>query len=173
MKAARFIFIVSAFVLRSAPICEAQTNSHTAPPQFKTVLATNWVKPGESLRVVNGQLYNTAYSKLWMYVGPPNPWWDYQVEWLEGGGMVVGIYAADNSGGRNFKNYIMVYHHPKQKILKTGENLPGCKAMAVDNYVLKNGESIGAFDCGVQSTNFVPVVTKNRISDTNSIKPPR
>jgi hypothetical protein len=46
-------------------VCDAQTNSQIASPQFKTVLVTNQIEAIPTFREVDGRLYNTERSVLW------------------------------------------------------------------------------------------------------------
>ncbi len=174
------------------------SQSQIATNEFKTVLVTNWVKPGPYLRVVNGQLYNTAHSKLWDEVAilgagtlrsdglNPNPniaALSAEVETVAEDRITCGIYGyapgvyngVMSDGGKTYVKSIVIYHYPNPKSLVTGQIISGqfasCRCMRVENYILK-GVSYEAYDCGIQSTNLVPVITKTKIkiANTNSVE---
>lgn len=182
MKAGRFIFIGLTIILASAVISQAQTN-------FQTVLVTNWVKPGPYLRVVGGKLYNTAYSTLWTNLTCAagfNPHFNLTYRWviyvarlerIDADKIVCGIYQQEywpetHSGinqleGEEFLEHAIVYNYSDAKSFVTGQELPNkLRCMRISNYIT-NGISYAAFDCGVQSTNPVPVVTK-KVKSENS-----
>ncbi len=177
--------------------CESQIVTN----EFKTVLVTNWVKLGEFLRVVNGHLYNTAYSKLWgdlwklsysrrLPYSNYNPWHtltcSVEVNQIGVKGIACDVYeieyqpetytGAPELVSKTFIKNIIVYHYPDSESLVTGQVISGdgqkrpCRCMKVENYFY-NGNSYEAYDCGIQSTNLVPVITetKIRIGDTNSV----
>jgi hypothetical protein len=160
------------------------TNQITNTNEVRTGLVTNWVEPGPYLRVVNGQIYNTAYSKLWgspieLIGGFPtlanngHPI-KYEViaEQIENGKIFCSIYAitywwetwtgVEQDEFREPVKTIVVYHYLGAEKLVTGEAFR-CHCMRTTNYVSKSGISYTAFDCGIQSTNLVPVVKKVKI----------
>jgi len=172
----------------------AQTNN--VKNGFEAITVTNWVKPGPYLRIVNGQLYNAAYSKLWENVATlatvgtgspaanPNHFVGYwaEVETVADDKITCGIYGFDTGDygimvpqGRNYKKSIVIYNYPNPKSLVTGQIISGqsasCQCMRVENYISK-GVSYEAYDCGIQSTNLVPVVkeVKTVVASTNLIQ---
>jgi hypothetical protein len=175
--------------------CESQIFTN----EFKTVLITNWVVPGPYLRVVNGQVYNTAYSKHWddvaiLSTGRPhsdavNPnhiiGHSVEVESVADDKITCGIYeteyAPETYSGvmmpdrKTYVKSVVIYNYPNPKSLVTGQIISGqnasCQCIRVENYITK-GVSYEAYDCGIQSTNLVPVITKTkiRIANTNSVE---
>jgi hypothetical protein len=177
------------FCVANVNICEAQTN----PVQFKTVLVTNWVKPRIVMRVVDGKLYNTSYSKLWVHPAfdnPPkanpldNPWnvisYSLQVEFVDTDKIICGVWRDEYKhetytaqlgldDSTHIKS-IVIYHYPNPHSLITGQKIdPLC--LKVSNCI-SNGISLEAYDCGTQYTNLIPVVTKEKIEaePINSVK---
>jgi hypothetical protein len=190
MKSANLI-LLAAIVTLAGWRADAQTNEptnalvRTTPPaQSKTILETNWVAPGEYLRVVDGKLYNTYYSKLWVHPAfdhPPranpldNPWnaigYSLQVEFIDTDKIICGVwrdeYKHETYTGQlglddstHIKS-IVIYHYPNPQSLITGQKIdPVC--LKVSNCI-SNGISLEAYDCGVQSTNLVPLVRTVKI----------
>jgi len=184
-------FLCLIFVGITIDCAQAQTNDQITPPQFKTVLVTNWVKPGEYLRIVDGKLYNTAYSKLFK-----NPIlltsglalrasnfhfirYDIIADSIDGDTIFCDIRAItwwfetytgqpQDESWEDVKT-IVILHYPHPEKIVTGQSVP-CVCMRVANY-LTNSHSFEAYDCGIQSTNPVAVVKQMKVkaSDTNSI----
>jgi hypothetical protein len=179
--------VIIALVLLSF-VARAQTNLQGVS-DFNTVLVTNWIKPGPYLRVVNGQLYNTAYSKLWgnplyamgMNRGPMIMSYSIKVAkiWNDRISCAVfkEIYKPETYTGvpqledEEFLKYVVIYHYPNSKSMTSGQELGDCRCMRVDNYIT-NGTSYVALDCGVQYTNLVPVVKKEVLTSTQSTNTP-
>jgi len=148
----------------------AQTNID----HFKTISVTNWVQPGPYLRIVNGQLYNTAYSQLWgepvlglprtgtdghpiKYVVVPDKW--------EGDVLMCNVYGisywwetytgAEQDDPPSFCKTIAIYHARSNLILNQATIF---HCMKVADLVENNRWVSEAYDCGIQDTNPVPIV---------------
>jgi len=198
MKTIHFIIAMLTGIQLTVLTCKAQTNQQTSA-KFQTVLVTNWVKPGMVMREVNGQLYNTVYSKLWNDVcilshsspraySNPNPhhWicsW-VEVERIDHSKITCSVYeteyAPDTYTGapmlidKTFIKNIIIYHYPDSQLLTTGQIISGqgqktpCRCMQVSNYI-SGSVSYEAYDYGIQSTKLVPVITKVKVANTNSV----
>jgi len=155
--------------------------------ETRTVLVTNWAEPGPFLRVVNGQLYNTYYSKLWLdacrifaarpHPMQPNPWNvladSVEVEKIDENKIICGVYETEYTHetytgslmpeGKTYLQSIVIYHYPNPLSLVSGQVISGinatCRVMRVENYIT-NGISYEAYDCGLPYTNRLPVVQK-------------
>lgn len=160
------------------------------PTQFKTILETNWVKPGPYLRVVNGVTYNIAYSKLWgdisKHEGLGVAMMRYDVtdadfrlsgavRLFNGTTVFYDIFreydAHDYSTGRTgqfqktsqeFVKTVVILNCQNTEKLVTGESA-NFICMKTTNYVNSSGVSFAAYDCGVQATNLVPVIKSIKI----------
>jgi len=141
-------------------------------------MVTSSVKPSKDFRVVDGQLYSTTDSKLWgspieLAGGLPDlannghPLRYEVVAERIGKDKVVCDFdaitywfetytAARQDEFRQTKKTIVIYHYPNPEQLVTGE-VVSCRCMRVANYN-ENGISCEAYDCGVQSTELVPVI---------------
>ena|SRR5690348_12740694 len=185
MKRLFTIFAVVAVIFQSV----AQT--YYVKPQFKTVITTNWVKPGPFLRVVNDQTYNIAYSKLWgtpidLLGGFPrladngHPIrYEIVAEQIKGDQVLCSIDAitywwetytgVQQDESRDSVKEVVILNYPNPEKLVTGQAF-SCRCMRVNNYISPSGVSFAAFDCGIQATNLVPVVKeeKIKIASTNS-----
>jgi hypothetical protein len=182
------IILFEALIFFGANVCEAQTN----PAQFKTVLVTNWVKPGIVMRVVDEKLYNTYYSKLW---GDPITLMPQRRTIANNGHflryeLVANVISSNSvfcdvdaitwwpetytdapqDEDRETIKSVVIYHYPNPSTLVTGQPF-SCRCMKVENY-LSHGISYEAFDCGTQYTNLIPVITnkKNETEPTSFIK---
>jgi hypothetical protein len=146
----------------------AQTN-------YKTITVTNWVMPGPYLRIVNGNLYNTAYSTNWGHLLKEiglsgNLWMNYSVKvakvWPDRISCAVFklTYKPETYTGQaqlddtEFLEYIVIYNYPNSNSLISGQDLGDCLCMRVKNYIT-NGISFVALDCGIQATNPVAVIS--------------
>jgi len=147
-------------------------------PRISGQIVTTWVKPSENLLMVNGQLYNTSDSKLWgspieLAGGLPtlanngHPMRYEIVAERIGKDKVVCDFDAitywfetwtgvRQDEFRQTTKTIVIYHYPAPEKLVTGAVI-SCRCMRVDNYI-QNGISLEAYDCGVQSTELVPVI---------------
>jgi hypothetical protein len=190
MKPAKLISL-AAIVALAGLRADAQTYdtnngfAQTTPPaQFKTVLVTNWVKPGFVMRVVNGQLYNTYYSKLWgdpITLMPTRKTlannghflrYELVANIIKGDSVFCGVdaitwwpetyTAVPQDEDRETIKSVIIYHFPNPSKLVTGQPF-SCRCMRVENYIT-NGVSYEAYDCGIQSTNLVPVVTSKKLN---------
>jgi hypothetical protein len=172
---------VKIIVLLVTLLCGFVANSQT---NFATLTETNWVKPGPYLRVVDGVTYNTAYSKKWGYISGfenlPNGESLgvlrvnlIKVEAVTNDEVICGIYkqtyhhetytgALEPDEGQELLKYICVYHVPNASRLVSGVDFPSIKCMPVAPHNA-NGIPINAYDCGLQATNSVPVITKKNI----------
>jgi hypothetical protein len=185
MKTLFTIFAIVAVVFSSV----AQTNY--VKTEFKTITATNWVKPGPYLRIVNSQLYNTYYSELWgnplkaaglsgVMSGGFGTAYAIRVEKVDKDKIVCGIYRQSyrpetytgmaQLADEEFFEDIVIYHYPNAESLMSGQDLGECRCMRVANY--NSGDvSLIALDCGIQATNLVPLVKEEKIkvASTNSV----
>jgi hypothetical protein len=167
--------------------------SQTNALKFDTVLTTNWVAPGPYLRIVDGQLYNTFYSKKWDYIwrlahSSPRPYSNpdlnhsiassVEVEKISSDKILCNVYEDEFQPeiytgsltliGKTFIKTIIVYNYPNAETLVSGNPISGAgypekqevRCIRVKNYMSEN-ESYEAYDCGIQSTNLIPVVTKH------------
>ena len=147
-------------------------------PRISGQIVTSWVKPSENLLMVNGQLCNTSDSKLWgspieLAGGLPtlanngHPMRYEVVAERIGKDKVVCDFdaitywfetwtAARQDEFRQTIKTIVIYHYPNPEKLVTGAVI-SCRCMRVENYI-QNGISLEAYDCGVQSTELVPVI---------------
>jgi hypothetical protein len=158
-------------------------------PKVSGQIVTNWVKPSENLRLVNGQLSNTADSKVWVHpssVGVPaanpldNPWnvinYSLRVETVGNDKITCGVYKNEYrhetytgqlglSDSTRTKN-VVIFHYPNPQSLTTGQEIsPLC--LRVENYI-QNGISLEAYDCGVQATSLVPVIREAVVNAGNA-----
>lgn len=148
----------------------------------KTILVTNWYW-SETFRQVNGQIYDPRFSAKWK-TGLNNDapqttqlgyfMGDVEAVRITKSNVLCAVYLADNSGGKNFQNYVMIYNYPHPKELLTGQRIGNYPCMKVENYQ-SGGDSCVAFDCGVPVTNAIPIVKEVKIQLTNSeaIKSPK
>jgi hypothetical protein len=125
-------------------------------PKNSGQIVTNWVKPSEKLRVVNGQLYNNSDSKLWgspieLAGGLPtlanngHPLRYEVVAERIGKDKVVCDFdaitywfetytAARQDEFRQTIKTIVIYHYPNPEKLVTGEVI-SCRCIRVENYI--------------------------------------
>jgi hypothetical protein len=147
-------------------------------PRISGQIAANWVKPSENLLMVDGQLYNTSNSNLWgspieLTGGLPvlanngHPMRYEVVAERIGKDKVVCDFdaitywfetwtAARQDESRQTIKSIVIYHYPNPEKLVTGAVI-SCRCMRVENYI-QDGISLEAYDCGVQSTELVPMI---------------
>ena len=147
-------------------------------PQYKTVSVTNWIAPGPYLKVVNGQTYNIAYSKLWgqpiggrtedddtghfiRYETIPETIKEnktfcemYAVQWW------YDYYGHPKDEDRWFVKKIVVYNAPDNLILGRPFKFT---CMKVEDYIVGNQFICEAYDCGIQDTNLIPVLKLARV----------
>jgi hypothetical protein len=146
-------------------------------PKISGQIVTNWVKPSEGLRVVNGQLYDSYHSELWKnplelagFHSHANANFRLvtslaKIETVAGNKIQCGVYAQAHwppvANGEveseDMVQEIVIYHYPNAESLVSGQLLGDCRCMRVANYNAI-GISYAAFDCGVQSTELVPEI---------------
>jgi|GEM_PF-1100464 len=140
---------------------------------YAQTAAQPYIAPA-SLRMVNGQIYNTAKSKLWgvpPYPETPslnsldNPWnvisYSLEFQAVRNQEMITcGVYRCEYEHetytgqlglkDKTFDKWVVIYHYPEPKSLVTGQVIsPIC--LKVDNY-FTNGLSYEAYDCGTPPT---------------------
>ena len=147
-------------------------------PQYKTVIVTNWIQPGPYLRVVNGKIYNTAYSYLW---GEPRPGLlsvannDHPIRYdviptrVDGNATFCDIYGTtywyetwtgqEQDEDRQIYKSIVIYNAPTNVILDKPFKFT---CMKVGDLIQDQRFICEAYDCGVQATNSIPVVKSMR-----------
>jgi hypothetical protein len=147
-------------------------------PRISGQIVTDFVKPSETLRIVNGQLYDSDHSKLWNnplelagfhpHGNPENfrlVTYFAKIETVDRNKIQCGVYAQAHwppvANGEveseNMVQEIVIYHYPNAESLVSGQLLGDCRCMRVANYNAI-GISYAAFDCGVQSTELVPEI---------------
>lgn len=148
-------------------------------PKISGQIVTNWVKPSEDYRVVNGQLYNIVESKLWVHPADDNapaanplgnPWnvvsYSLSVETVGKDKITCGVYRNEYQhetwtgqlglSDRTYLKSIVIYHYPNPQSLTTGQEInPLC--LRVGNYI-QDGISYEAYDCGLPATKLVPEI---------------
>jgi hypothetical protein len=147
-------------------------------------IVTNWVKPGPYLRVVNGVTYNINYSRLWALISKHEELNSYVpdgddiyanfhlhglVKQVYGSTVLYDIYRERDEPERitlmmrktsdEYVKSVVILNCPYTDRLVTGQDAQFL-CMKTTNYLNKAGASLVAYDCGVQSTNLVPVVEK-------------
>ena len=147
--------------------------------QYKTVTVTNWVKAGPYLKVVNGKLYNIAYSRLWgqPFAGLKGLADDGHMIRYEaiptkqlGDKLFCDIYgitywyetytAARQDESRDFYKTIVIYHSPTNFIFGKPFFF---NCMKVDDLIEDKHFICEAYDCGTDPTNLIPVVKSVRV----------
>jgi hypothetical protein len=146
-------------------------------PKISGQIVTNWVKPSENLRIVNGQLYDSDHSELWknplelaglhQHANENFRLLTYlaKIETVDRNKVLCGVYsqahwppvANGEVESEGLVQKIVIYHYPNAESLVSGQYLANCRCMRVANYN-DNGISYAAFDCGVQSTELVPEI---------------
>jgi TPR repeat protein len=119
-------------------------------------------------RIVNGEIHDSVMSAAWGdiadLVSEVKPWTgerlvNLRVQSFGPTSIVCEAYenerGIDPSPGQyedgRFIKDVLVYHHPSQVKLTTGQRLPHCRAMRVANWQT-NGTSLEAYDCGLPDT---------------------
>jgi hypothetical protein len=146
-------------------------------PKISGQIVTEWVKPSENLRIVNGQLYDSDHSELWK--SPlelaglhPHPNENFRlltylakIETVDKNKILCVVYsqahwppvANGEVESEDLVQEIVIYHYPNAESLVSGQYLGDCRCMRVANYNAI-GISYATFDCGVQSTELVPEI---------------
>jgi hypothetical protein len=164
----------------------AQTN--IVKPQFKTILVTNWIKPGPYLRVVDGVTYNVVYSKKWKKfsdwesLGASVPDMDDPMQTshlVHGNHRVFTNVAFIQIEREHFKlqDYTglpyKTFSEPERVVAVLNCEHPETAdfyCMQTTNYISKStGDAYRAYTCGVQATNPVPYMqaVKVKVESTN------
>jgi hypothetical protein len=146
VKPTTFISVVALAMMLSWRT-EAQTNINLVSQTNQTYLP--WPPDPKKFRLVNGKRYNIQQfgksTGLINYIG------DVEVDEMISGGVICSVYWADNTGGRNFKQNIVIYNYPEPNSLTIGKILNSYPCMQVENF--HSGRvSYEAYDCGVPDT---------------------
>lgn len=181
------------FGLALVLLCLPAISQESATPTtyYKTVVQTNWIKPDTNWRSVNGVTYHTIHSTLWgqplklkhlegynLYGNHVNYY--LQVNCLIGNTVFCDILKRQRSpqqwadGGINddsspeLVSQIMILNYPSPEDLVSGSGI-SCQCMKTTNYLAAEHKSFEAYDCGIQVTNFVPIIVSKRVKMTNSV----
>ena len=150
-------------------------------PRTSGQIAANWL-PVSHFRVVQGQLYDSVHSELWgnpvelagfhSHANENSRLLTYlaKVEIVGRDKIQCGVYqqahwppvANGEVESADMVQEIVIYHYPNAESLISGQALGDCQCMRVGNYN-DHGISYAAFDCGVPSTELVPMINGKRV----------
>ena len=150
-------------------------------PRISGQIAANWL-PVSNFRVVQGQLYDSVHSELWgnpvelagfhSHANENSRLLTYlaKVEIVGRDKIQCGVYqqahwppvANGEVESADMVQEIVIYHYPNAESLISGQALGDCQCMRVGNYN-DHGISYAAFDCGVPSTEPVPMINGKRV----------